>query len=319
MTLVGVHDWDNLKRNEGHTHFMIANAVFSRNEGADLIVMTFVPQTQEAVPLNKDTVLCQRLQDGAIPWRVAMEMSPVNDDADFGAWRLCPTFSDGPSRWVQVTALQVCPLFCTRCIRNRAPNDDVAAALQQVEQRNTRQKTVEKAAQVDGLEAIVNPERTLCMWFRPHPDGSKRRHLAQVDVLFRSEWMYDESRIEKSELVHPEDDCVVISSGDGKGVYEDAAAVEAGEMCEDTGEACDIASVGGGEQQDDAMSHSTTSSSVVFSKYVGREGGRAATRKDWDDRMATRKERRRNARTKKSRDEEQSAMVTSNTEKDDES
>lgn len=321
MTLVGVHDWDNLKRNEGHTHFMIANAVFARNEGADLVVMTFVPQSQVAIPLNKDTVLCERPRDGAIPWRVAMEMSPIDRSADFGAWRLCNTFSDGPSRWVQTKGLSVCPLYCTRCIRKRAPNDDVACALQSLKQRGD-EKTVEHAAQVDGLEAIVNPERTLCMWFRPHSDGSKRRHLAQVDVLFRTQWMYDEDMIEKSSVVSESDLGVVIAGGaageeeEAEGAGEEEGAGEAEGAGEEAGE---LESV---EKDDDALSHSTTSSSVVFSKYVGREGGRAATHKDWDDRVdkrrAARRERRRHAgvcvaSTKNSACVEQSGMAPSNT------
>lgn len=234
MTVVGIHDWDNLKDRDGHSHFMVANARFDREDGEGLFVMSLVPSSGEPIPLSKATVL--RLPDSTtpIPWRLKLDMRPTSDVADDGVWRVCHAFSKGPRGWVRIRGLDVCPMFCVRAIRNRKPNADVADVLRNP---SCTSAVVEHAAiQPDRLEAVVNPARSMCAWFR-EAGQQQRRELVQIDVFLRAGELYDDGRV------------FSVSPG--------AAAPSEAE--EDGGE------------DDDGASTTTDASSIIFARYCAPE------------------------------------------------
>lgn len=240
LTLVAVHDWDNLKDDDGHSHFMIANAIFSRSEGRGLTVMSFV--AQQPVPLSKATVLCDI--NGGFSWTVLLDFAPINS-----------------GEWSRVRGLSVDPLFCTRCIRARASNDIVSDLLRQ--RRSPEDgDIIERASQVDGMEAIVNPQRSLCLWFRPAAD--KRRSLVQIDVLVRATWFSDDyiiCPIEDWEGRRNDAECVaaIQSEDDREERQRQTMVTEGAELAGEVEEE---------EEVDDNASTATAGSGIVVSKYT---------------------------------------------------
>ena len=189
LNLAAVHDWDNLKNPDGFTHFMMANASFEASEADDVLVLSWVPDPW--IPVDKSTVLGEE-EGKPCRWTVEADVLPKMEDGtasrDLGLWRFCNgVYGDG-DRWVRLTGFDVDPMFCVGAIRKHAPNDRVAQWLSS----QPTGTVAERACMVsNGVEAVMNPSRNLCFYFRVRDDGSKRRELGQIDMLLRSNDLYN--------------------------------------------------------------------------------------------------------------------------------